>query len=338
VLPVPQATCRAAVRAAVGDGVGDGVGNFRTVLVGCSGGADSWALLRSTLAVAHGRGFRVGVVIVDHGLQPGAGQRAHAVAHRAVDLGADPVEVVAVPVGSAGGPEAAARAARLAALRAAADRHHAPVLLAHTADDQAETVLLGLARGAGARSLAGMPAVREPFRRPFLTLRRTLVHAVLQLDDAPHVWQDPHNADPTFARARVRHTVLPMLERELGPGVADALARTARLLADDAEALDGWAEHVLDAAATDPDGTSRVGVDVLLAQPAAVRSRVLKRLAHRAGAPGSDLTVGHVRAMDALVTRWHGQGPLHLPGRVQAGRAGGDVWVRGPGAGGVRWA
>src|SRR5208282_2881601 len=198
--------------------------------------------------VAPRLGLRVGGVTVDHGLQPGSAERAAAVAALLGQFGLDPVRNVAVTVappgsgaGSGAGPEAAARTARYAALDAAvAEYGAAAVLLGHTLDDQAETVLLGLSRGSGGRSLAGMPACRGPYRRPLLAVRRTATRAACaELGLEP--WQDPHNSDFRFARARVRHQALPALEAALGPGVAEALARTASQLRTDAAYLDDLA-------------------------------------------------------------------------------------------------
>jgi tRNA(Ile)-lysidine synthase len=285
------------------------------VLVACSGGADSVALAAALAHEAPLAGWRAGAVTVDHGLQAGSAQRAASVAATLSDLGLDPVEICTVDVSGTGGPEAAARAARYAALETAADRlGAAAVLLGHTRDDQAETVLLGLARGAGARSLAGMPPARGRYRRPLLHLPREVVRAAA--GDLP-TWDDPHNADPAHQRARVRHDVLPVLEKALGPGVAEALSRTADLLRDDADALDAWAAGV------GPDVVAESGLLVpgLHALPAAVRSRVLRTAALAAGSPASDLTAGHVAELDRLVTDWRGQGPLHLPGGVRAERA-----------------
>jgi tRNA(Ile)-lysidine synthase len=223
------------------------------VLVACSGGADSLALAGALAFEAARSGHRAGGITVDHGLQEGSDERAADVVRTMAGLGLDPVEAVRVVVGQSGGPEAAAREARYAALADAAARHRATaVLLGHTLDDQAETVLLGLARGSGARSLAGMAKAAGRYRRPLLDLDRDLIRrACLAMGLAP--WDDPHNGDPVFARARIRRDVLPVLEKELGPGVAAALARTARMLRDDADALDAWAERALREAAT-PSG------------------------------------------------------------------------------------
>lgn len=201
-------------------------------------------------------GIRAGAVTVDHGLQPGSDQRAAEVAARLTGLGLGPVDAVGVTVGRGGGPEAAARDARYAALDAAAERHGATaVLLGHTRDDQAETVLLGLARGSGIRSLSGMAAVSGAggrYRRPFLHLDRQTARKACLVQHLP-VWDDPHNADPAYTRSRLRHEGLPALEKALGKGVVEALARTAQLSRDDADALDTWAAQA-ESAVRDPAG------------------------------------------------------------------------------------
>jgi len=309
------------------------------VLVACSGGADSLALAAAAAFVAPRLGLRVGGVTVDHGLQPGSAERAASVAALLGRLGLDPVRSVAVTVpsvGSAGGeagPEAAARAARYHALDAAArDCRAVAVLLGHTLDDQAETVLLGLARGSGGRSLAGMPARRGRYRRPLLAVRRAGTRAACtELGLEP--WQDPHNSDFRYARARVRHQVLPALETALGPGVAEALARTASQLRADAECLDelAFAESgQLRGNCSDPAGLE---AGWLRALPAAIRTRVLRDAALMAGCPHGALTAGHVGAVDALITDWRGQRWVDLPGGVRARRRDGKVWFTSTAAG-----
>lgn len=207
------------------------------VLVACSGGADSMALASALAFEAPKLGIRAGGVTVDHGLQPGSDLRADEVVLRLRELGLDPVLATAVTVGREGGPEAAARDARYGALDDAADRHGAAaILLGHTRDDQAETVLLGLARGSGIRSLSGMAAVSGAggrYRRPFLQLDRQTARKACMAQSLP-VWDDPHNTDPAYTRSRLRHEGLPALEKALGKGVVEALARTAQLSRDDA--------------------------------------------------------------------------------------------------------
>jgi tRNA(Ile)-lysidine synthase len=296
------------------------------VLVACSGGADSLALAGALAFEAARSGHRAGGVTVDHGLQPGSAARAEQVVGLLRGLGLDPAESVTVKVGAEGGPEAAARDARYAALQETAIRLGAsPVLLGHTLDDQAETVLLGLARGSGARSLAGMPAEFDRsgegagaavrFARPLLELDRATTRRACLAMGLP-VWDDPHNADPTYARVRVRRDALPALERALGPGVTAALARTARLLRDDAEALDAWAERVV----AGQEDLFAMDVTALAELPRAVRTRVLRRAAVAAGCPPGALAAVHIAELDRLITAWRGQQHVDLPGNVRARR------------------
>lgn len=314
--PPAVADVRRAVRHALGD-----LAPGSLVLVACSGGADSLALAAATGFAAPRAGLRAGLVTVDHGLQEGSAARAADVVRLAHALGLDPAEARAVRVGTAGGPEAAAREARYGALAEAAERlGAAAVLLGHTRDDQAETVLLRLARGSGTRSLAGMPARAGLYRRPFLELgRRTTAAACAALGLAP--WEDPHNVDDRYARVRVRRRLLPALEEELGPGVTEALARTASLCRDDADALDGWADEVYARAAVADCALSDIGgvalaVPELEKAPAAVRRRVLRRAAVEAGSPPGTLAAGHVLRIDGLVTGWRGQRRVEVPGGI----------------------
>jgi tRNA(Ile)-lysidine synthase len=299
----------AQVRVAVREGLED-LADGDLVLAAVSGGADSLALAAGLAQEAPRLSLRAGAVTVDHGLQEGSIERARDVAVTCEDLGLDPVVVETVTVDGPGGPEGAARDARYAALEAVADRlGAAAVVLGHTLDDQAETVLLGLARGSGARSLSGMAPRRGRLRRPLLGVRRTTTLETCQaLDLVP--WSDPHNSDPAFARARVRQLALPAVIDALGDGVPEALARTAALLRADADALDEWADGVLD-----PTDTA-----ALLALPDAVRSRVLRTAAVAAGVGPGALTASHVHEIDRLVTHWHGQGPVSLPGGLVVDR------------------
>jgi tRNA(Ile)-lysidine synthase len=240
-------------------------------------------------------------------------------------LGADETVSVRVQVEGRGqGPEAAAREARYAVLGEVAQRSRARVvLLGHTLDDQAETVLLGLARGSGGRSLAGMRRRFDGFRRPLLDLSRAQTQAACR-DQGIDVWSDPHNDDPRFTRSRVRHRVLPVLEEELGPGVTEALARTADLAREDLDALDDLAEQALLHART----STGLAVEVLGAQATAVRRRVLRRAAVQAGAPSGELFRVHVLAIDELVTGYRGQRRIELPGHLHVVREDGELRFR----------
>jgi tRNA(Ile)-lysidine synthase len=311
-----------AVRRAVRAGLADpGVDPAAALLVACSGGADSLALAAGVAAVAARSGRWLGAVVVDHGLQPGsAGQAADAV--ELLEKIGLPAEVRTVRVEGGGGPEAAARRARYAALRAARPTPDALVLLGHTRDDQAETVLLGLGRGSGPRSIAGMRRLDPPWLRPLLDLPRATTRAVCAALGLP-AWEDPHNADPRFVRARLRHEVLPLLEDVLSGGVAGALARTAEQLREDADVLDELAAAL--AAAATADG--ELDAAELARAPAALRRRALRMWLTECGVSG--LTDARLRTADDLIGRWRGQGPLALPGGLELLRSRGRLMLRG---------
>jgi tRNA(Ile)-lysidine synthase len=336
------AAVRRAVRRAL-DVLPDGLRDV-PLLVAWSGGADSTALLAAACDAAPGR---VHAAVVDHGLQDGSAERSAALVAGA----GVPAAVHTVVVEGEGGLEAAARRARYTALRAARPHPDSPVLLGHTLDDQAETVLLGLGRGSGSRSLAGMAEWDAPWLRPLLGLRRAVTQAACRAQGLP-VWDDPHNADPRFTRVRLRHEVLPLLEDVLGGGVAEALARTAAQLRDDGAALDAAAADLLARAARrgarggreshspaapghgrgfpattgDPTAADPLDAAVLAPAPAAVRRRALRAWLLAIGVTG--LTDLHLRAADDLVGRWHGQGAVALPQRLELVREHGRLRVR----------
>ena len=281
------------------------------VIAAVSGGADSLALAAAAAHVAPGLGVRVVAVIVDHRLQPGSDVVAQTAAETLRTLGVES-EILPVDVGSVGGPEAAARTARYAALDEASRRHGAvAVLLGHTLDDQAETVLLGLARGSGAGSLQGMAAVSGPLVRPFLSIRRSDTRAAVE-ELGVEPWEDPQNADDAFARVRVRSRVLPVLEAELGPGIAEALARTAEQAREDSEAFDQMIEEFIEEICEPAEAGLSVEVRPLAANPAALRHRIIRYVARAEF--GVSLSRAHTVAIAALVTDWRGQGPIDVPG------------------------
>jgi tRNA(Ile)-lysidine synthase len=295
----------------------------RALLVACSGGPDSLALAFGAWRVGRRRRLPVAAMVIDHGLQPDSAQIAEAACAELVRIGYRDVivERVSVDLGRGSGTEAAARDARQRALRARGVNLGATILLGHTLDDQAETVLLGLARGSGARSLAGMPVRSGGYLRPLLALRRQETEAACaELDLRP--WADPHNSDRRFRRVRVREIVLPTLEAELGPGIAEALARTASLLTDDAELLDRLADEAYPGA-TSPGG-GPLDCRQLCALSPALRRRVLLTWLRSGGA--SDVSSTHLLGLESLVTHWHGQGPVQLPG-VQVLRRGGELHI-----------
>ncbi len=282
------------------------------VLVALSGGADSLALAGATAFEAPRAGCRAGAVIVDHGLQEGSADVAARAADQARSLGLDPVIVKRVEVGRAGGPEAAARDARYAALaEAAAETGATRVLLGHTLDDQAETVLLGLARGSGAASLKGMDSSAGLYLRPLLGIRRSVTRQFCA-DSGLEPWDDPQNDEERFRRVRVRNSILPVLEAELGPGVAEALARTATQLREDSDALDHFAEEIIEELAEHAEAGIALAVKALEANPPALRQRII-RLAVAAEF-GVSLSRTQTLEVARLVTDWHGQGALDLPG------------------------
>jgi tRNA(Ile)-lysidine synthase len=284
------------------------------VAVAVSGGADSLALLHALRALAAPRGWRLAVVTVDHGLRPGSAADAAFVADHAKALGLPALLRTLAPDDLTphrrAGPEGAARAARYAALWPAADELGCHWLATgHTLDDQAETVLLQLLRGAGPDGLAGMAVRSGRLLRPLLTARRAETRAccaALGLD-----WrEDPTNAGDGPLRNRVRQRLLPLLE-ELRPGATQALARTAALAADERDWLDPLVAEALAATlargvdsqappdspwATLPDGapttrgagTTRLDAEALAALPVALARRVVREAARQAGKPVPD--------------------------------------------------
>ncbi|KAB1653631.1 tRNA lysidine(34) synthetase TilS [Pseudoclavibacter chungangensis] len=310
-LTPPVADIRRAVRGVLKGSTAPG----DLVLVALSGGPDSLALAAATAFEAPRAGRRAGAVIIDHGLQPDSAAVAERAASQARELGLDPVIVVRVTVTETDGegPEAAARTARYEAIEATRKELGASaVLLGHTLDDQAETVLLGLARGSGGKSLHGMAIETGALLRPLLGVRRAdTVQACA--DQGLEPWIDPHNSDPAYTRVRVRERVLPMLEEELGPGISEALARTATTLREDSETLDAlaleWAHEVV---STDADGRISLDVGGIVTQPPALRQRICRIVAEQGF--GVSLSRRHTMAVAALATEWRGQGPVDLPG------------------------
>ncbi|WP_430592039.1 tRNA lysidine(34) synthetase TilS [Humidisolicoccus flavus] len=290
----------------------DGLPEGALILVALSGGPDSLALAGAAAFEAPRAGLRAGAVIIDHGLQTGSEAVAGRAAEQAKALGLDPVIVRTVQVTGEGGPEAAARQARYGAIQQVRSETGASsILLGHTLDDQAETVLLGLARGSGPESLWGMHPVIGPMRRPLLQVRRLTTHQFCEDSDL-EPWSDPHNSDPRFARVRVRQSVLPVLDAELGGGVAEALTRTADQLREDAEALARFAQEQIGDLVEHAEGGLSLEAGALAANPPALRQRIIRL------AVSSEFHVSLSRQqtleVSRLVTDWHGQGPIHLPG------------------------
>lgn len=306
------------------------------VVVGVSGGADSLALLAATLWVAEHRGDPVTAVVVDHGLQENSDAIAAQAAHNARALGATDVRIERVKVDphDPDGLEAAARHARRAALASVANSVGATsIALGHTREDQAETVLLRLTRGAGVRSLAAMRACSTPWHRPFLDISREQVRAVATEHMGAvggEIWEDPHNSDPRFSRVRVRNW-LASLTDELGPSVVQGLSRTATLAAADSDALEEWAHRESTRLIAQEEGVICADRGELAALPEAIRTRVIREMYRLVRLPddaGMDLERHHVEAINYAVTDWKGQGPTNVPGHVQASIAYGRLCLR----------
>ncbi|MEY4163720.1 MAG: hypothetical protein RLZZ79_672 [Actinomycetota bacterium] len=311
----PLYRVRLAVREEIGDlAAGD------TVLVAASGGADSSALAAALLLETKDLAIKPVAVIVDHALQPNSADVAQEAKRQLSKIGYVNIEIRRINFEITDGVEASARRARYAALNEIATALDArAIFLGHTKDDQAETVLLGLARGSGTRSLAGMARRIDKYRRPLLGITRADTESACE-EIGMKFWRDPHNQSMEFARVRVREKVLPMMEAEIGPGIADALVRSAKLLRDDADALDDWAEEVIDE--LDP---TELDIATLIDLPKAIRTRVIRRAIYLAGAPAGSLSAEHIEPVEALVTAWKGQGAVSLPGGVTATRISGRL-------------
>ncbi len=302
-----------------------GVRQGELVLIACSGGPDSLALAAAAAFEGPRGGIRVGAIVVDHQMQAGSAEVAKATFDKLVALGLEPVEIKTVDVGTSGGPEAAARVARYGALDEAAARLDAvAILLGHTLDDQAETVLLGLARGSGARSLNGMAFHSGRYLRPLLGISRKTIENFCA-DSKLVPWLDPMNQDHRYTRVRVRKQILPMLETELGPGISDALVRTAEQLREDDEVLTTLSEQAFGQVASMKSNAVQLDVQGFQALPLAIRHRVVARALDILDAP--TFARVHILGVDELVDRWHGQKPLTLPG-VRVERTGEKIILK----------
>ena len=291
-----------------------------SVLVAASGGADSSALAAALLLECKTKSIKVIALIIDHGLQKNSADVTHETKRTLTKIGYENIEIRRVTVEITDGLEASARRARYQALNDVANSHNAvAVFLGHTKDDQAETVLLGLARGSGSRSLSGMASRVDRYRRPLLSITRAQTEAACE-EAGIKFWQDPHNQSMEFTRVRVREVVLPTMEKEIGPGISDALARSAKLLRDDADALDYLSDEIF--SKLEP---ASLEISKLESQPRAIRTRVLRKAIYLAGAPQGSLSAEHIEPVEALITAWKGQGPISLPGGVTVARISGRL-------------
>ena len=290
------------------------------ILLGVSGGVDSMALAIATLRECRNSGVEAVAIIINHQLQERSAIVASQTRAELLRLGFLSVEIMTVDVELTDGMEASARRARYQAFDQAIAKYQPDYFfLAHTKNDQAESVLLGLARGSGTRSLSGIAMVNGTFIRPLLEIDRKTTEATC-LENGIKPWQDPHNFDLQYARARVRLEVLPVLESNLGPGVIDALARSAKILRQDADALDFLATRYLE-----ERDFSNLEVNQLLELPQAIRVRVLRLTIYKSGAPEGSLSADHLSPVEALITRWHGQAAISLPGGVKVARISGRL-------------
>ena len=285
------------------------------IVVAVSGGADSLALAYALSKEASKLALQLSAVTIDHQLQDGSNKQAELVVEQMKSIGLE-CEIKKVKFEITEGLEASARKARYEAFDSLETE---AVFLGHTHNDQAETVLLGLSRGSGTRSLSGMAEVNGKYIRAFLNITREQTEdACKEIGLIP--WNDPHNKDSQFARVRVRTEALPTLEKTIGPGISDALVRSAALLRDDADALDQWAEQeILGLSLDDLDCAYLAGL------PRAIRSRIIRRAIYACGAPSGSVTSEHVAAIEALICAWNGQGPAHLPGGVKVERFSGRL-------------
>jgi tRNA(Ile)-lysidine synthase len=290
------------------------------ILVAVSGGADSLALAYATLIESAPLAIRAVAVTIDHQLQEKSADQAAKVEKQLREMGYQDVVVAKVKVSLESGLEAGARSARYEALqRIAVEKSAVKVLLGHTRDDQAESVLLGLARGSGTRSLSGMASENGIYLRPLLSLTRAQTEAACT-EFGIEYWNDPHNENLDFARVRVRLEVLPVMEEQIGPGIAAALARSAALLRDDADALDAIAS-----AEISRHNLTDLECSELELLPRAIRTRILRGAIYAAGAPSGSISADHIGAVEALITSWHGQGLVSLPGGVKVERISGRL-------------
>ena len=295
------------------------------VCIGVSGGADSLALAIVAKLEAADFNLDLVAVIVDHGLQENSAEVAASTKKKLEAIGYSDIFVGKANVLVTDGVEASARRARYKVFQQALETYGSKVfLLGHTKNDQAEGVLLGLARGSGTKSLSGMAEISGPFIRPFLNVARSTTQAAC-VESGIEYWSDPHNLNTEFTRVRVRESILPLIEKEIGPGIVDALSRSAKILREDATALDEWAERVFGEV-----NPSDIEISLLADLPIAVRSRVLRLAIYAAGAPSGSISASHLEPIEAFVSDWRGQGHTSLPGGVKVCRISGRLSLSKP--------
>ena len=281
------------------------------LLVAVSGGADSLALAAATEFEAKKRGLKIAAAVIDHSLQKNSDKVAAQTAKTLATLGFEEVIVKKVSVGKAGGPEAAARTARYSALEKIRQQTRSHfIVLGHTSSDQAETVLLGLVRGSGSKSLSGMSEKTGLLLRPLLVVGRATTEAFCK-DSGIKYWLDPQNKDEKFLRVMIRRHVLPFLEKQLGGSVASSLVRTSDQLREDNAYLESQADKSFKRYAKVSASGISFDAQLIGKLPSAILHRVIKKALDGFGSESSRT---HVLAVSDLVLAWHGQKPLALPG------------------------
>lgn len=290
-----------------------------TFLVAVSGGADSLALAAALFIESKPLALNPIAVTIDHQLQSGSDVQAEKVVRELKEYGFAEVLLKKVVVTFDSGIESGARDARYAALVESMEETKAvKIFLGHTEDDQVETVLLGLARGSGTRSLSGMAFENGIYIRPLLSISREQTESACR-EFKLEYWSDPHNLNTEFTRVRIRREVIPYLREKLDPGISGALVRTASLLRDDGEALDKWAAAEIASMGTDLDCKH------LATLPRAIRTRIVRKAAIEAGTTPGTLTYEQILAIDALICAWRGQGAISLSGGVKVERISGRL-------------
>jgi tRNA(Ile)-lysidine synthase len=281
------------------------------LLIAVSGGADSLALVSAALFEAKKLELQVATVTIDHGLQKASARVTEQTLEKLHQIGITEAWSKKVKVGSRGGPEAAARDARYKALESVRIQSQSDfIVLGHTANDQAETVLLGLTRGSGAKSLSGMSARSDRLLRPILSIERKTTEQFCK-DERISPWQDPQNKDLKFLRVRMRRVILPFLEKQLGKGIFGNLIRTSSQLQEDDQYLSSISDKAFKKLAKTSSRTVTLDQPGLAKLSAAVRNRVIKSAIDYFEV---DSSRAHVLAVVDLVLNWHGQKPLALPG------------------------
>lgn len=289
-------------------------------LVAVSGGADSLALAYALILESKLLALKPIAVTIDHQLQKDSHLQAEKVIQQLGEMGYVHIHIEKVLVVPQSGLEADARDVRYEALNKKSQEEKASkVFLGHTSNDQAETVLLGLARGSGSRSLSAMAEENGIYIRPLLHLSREVTERACKESNLDF-WRDPHNEDTKFSRVKIRREVIPYLEKNLDPGISGALIRTASLLRDDSQALDIWA--LRESATLDLGDLDCLYLATL---PRAIRTRILRMAALAAGVSPGTLTFEQIGALDALISRWNGQGEVSLSGGVKVARISGRL-------------